>query len=363
MPPPGLTWIDALERADCATSENVYAHRAATLVNRCRNIHSNAPPSSRRRDAPVGRHRDAWTACLSRSRAGAICRGSARPRSPTKRCSSTPAISFAPSGIGRRRRARLSEPCDRLDRQRRPRLCGQSAWSSVDTVLRLDRALGAFLDDLDRTVGKDRYAIAISADHGVADPPEEHCIHRDHPAPRSRRCSTGSRNRRRPSKGDDASFAGRDHRRAAEGVRSSVRSDTAERLAPCRSPGDWKAQLMTALDLPRDGFQNFPLSEQQASANSTRPRYGIFVPDSNRRMIFDYAALGPRIALCLRPLVPRHLLRRRRAASRAYPRRYAPSTLRQRWPRWPVFGRVFRRASRTCALEVMPATVHSPLDR
>ena len=55
---------------------------------------------------------------------------------------------------------------------------GPVSLEQLDTVLRLDRALGTFLDDLDRTVGKGRYVVAISADHGVVDPPEEHCIHR-----------------------------------------------------------------------------------------------------------------------------------------------------------------------------------------
>jgi hypothetical protein len=55
---------------------------------------------------------------------------------------------------------------------------GPVSAEQLDTVLRFDRALGIFLDDLDRTVGKGRYVIAISADHGATDPPEERCVHR-----------------------------------------------------------------------------------------------------------------------------------------------------------------------------------------
>ena len=55
---------------------------------------------------------------------------------------------------------------------------GAVSLEQLDNLLRLDRALGAMLDGLDRTVGKGRYVLAISADHGVADPPEEKCIHR-----------------------------------------------------------------------------------------------------------------------------------------------------------------------------------------
>ena len=55
---------------------------------------------------------------------------------------------------------------------------GPVSGEQLDTVVRLDRALGTFLDGLDRTVGQGRYVLAISADHGATDPPEEQCIHR-----------------------------------------------------------------------------------------------------------------------------------------------------------------------------------------
>jgi predicted AlkP superfamily pyrophosphatase or phosphodiesterase len=47
---------------------------------------------------------------------------------------------------------------------------GPLSLEQFDTLNRLDRALGAFLDHLDATVGKGRYVLALSADHGVIDP-------------------------------------------------------------------------------------------------------------------------------------------------------------------------------------------------
>jgi predicted AlkP superfamily pyrophosphatase or phosphodiesterase len=47
---------------------------------------------------------------------------------------------------------------------------GPLSLEQFDTLKRLDRALGTFLDHLDATVGKGRYVLALSADHGVVDP-------------------------------------------------------------------------------------------------------------------------------------------------------------------------------------------------
>ena len=41
-----------------------------------------------------------------------------------------------------------------------------------DQILRLDRWLGLFLDSLDRSVGRGRVLVALTADHGVTSPPE-----------------------------------------------------------------------------------------------------------------------------------------------------------------------------------------------
>lgn len=48
---------------------------------------------------------------------------------------------------------------------------GARSAEQLDAVRRLDRALGRFLRVLDREVGRGRYVVALSADHGVADTP------------------------------------------------------------------------------------------------------------------------------------------------------------------------------------------------
>lgn len=49
---------------------------------------------------------------------------------------------------------------------------GPDSHEVQDTLLRLDRTLGALLATLDRVVGRDRYVLGLSADHGVARIPE-----------------------------------------------------------------------------------------------------------------------------------------------------------------------------------------------
>jgi predicted AlkP superfamily pyrophosphatase or phosphodiesterase len=49
---------------------------------------------------------------------------------------------------------------------------GPMSREQLDNLLRLDRELGAFFDFLDRTVGADRWTVALSADHGSLLAPE-----------------------------------------------------------------------------------------------------------------------------------------------------------------------------------------------
>jgi predicted AlkP superfamily pyrophosphatase or phosphodiesterase len=49
---------------------------------------------------------------------------------------------------------------------------GPRSLEQLDTLVRLDHAMGRFLRHLDEVLGKGSYVIALSADHGVADPPE-----------------------------------------------------------------------------------------------------------------------------------------------------------------------------------------------
>lgn len=49
---------------------------------------------------------------------------------------------------------------------------GSGSLEQFDNLLRLDRELGEFFNFLDKTVGKNNYLIALSADHGMMDIPE-----------------------------------------------------------------------------------------------------------------------------------------------------------------------------------------------
>ena len=50
---------------------------------------------------------------------------------------------------------------------------GPRSHEIQDVLAQLDVTIGKLLDHLDRTVGKDRYVVALSADHGVAVIPEQ----------------------------------------------------------------------------------------------------------------------------------------------------------------------------------------------
>jgi len=50
---------------------------------------------------------------------------------------------------------------------------GPSSQEQLDNLRRLDRALGDFFDHLDAAVGANRWVVALSADHGIPDIPEE----------------------------------------------------------------------------------------------------------------------------------------------------------------------------------------------
>ena len=49
---------------------------------------------------------------------------------------------------------------------------GAGSLEQLDTLLRIDRALGSFFADLDRLVGRGKWAVALSSDHGMLDVPE-----------------------------------------------------------------------------------------------------------------------------------------------------------------------------------------------
>jgi len=50
---------------------------------------------------------------------------------------------------------------------------GPSSREQLDNLMRLDAALGNFFDFLDSTVGRGKWAMGLSADHGVVEMPED----------------------------------------------------------------------------------------------------------------------------------------------------------------------------------------------
>ncbi|MEO7367632.1 MAG: alkaline phosphatase family protein [Gemmatimonadaceae bacterium] len=50
---------------------------------------------------------------------------------------------------------------------------GPNSREQLDNLLRLDKELGAFFDFLDKTVGKGKWTVMLTADHGVLDSPED----------------------------------------------------------------------------------------------------------------------------------------------------------------------------------------------
>lgn len=153
----------------------------------------------------------------------------------------------------------------------------------LDTITRLDRALGEFLDELDRTVGKDRYVIGISADHGATDPPEDRCLHRVTAAEIDGLL-------------DRVEVIARSHTGTDKDVQDKIIAElerapfigdvyTEERLSSAPE-SDWKAQLMKRSFLP-GRIPDLPLW-----SDKPRPfhpaRYGIFV-QFKEGVIFHYA--------------------------------------------------------------------------
>lgn len=160
---------------------------------------------------------------------------------------------------------------------------GPVSPEQLDTVIRMDRALGVFLDELDRTVGKGRYVVAISADHGAADPPEERCVHRVTTAEIDALL-------------DRVEAIARRHRGSRAALVAAIVSEiekapfigavyTPERLARS-APSDWRARLMNR-SFRAGHTPNFPLwSEKPRPFHPAR--YGIFVI-FKEGMIFDAA--------------------------------------------------------------------------
>jgi len=160
---------------------------------------------------------------------------------------------------------------------------GPVSEEQLDTLVRLDAALGTMLDDLDRIVGKGRYVIAISADHGSVDPPEQHCLRRvktpEIEAVLDRveaiaKAHTGSQQELRD-------------KIVEELKRADFIGDVYTQDILARAPaGDWKAQLMKRSFI-LGHVTDFPLWTEKPRLHHPA-RYGIFV-QFKEGMIFDHA--------------------------------------------------------------------------
>jgi predicted AlkP superfamily pyrophosphatase or phosphodiesterase len=91
---------------------------------------------------------------------------------------------------------------------------GPFSREQLDNLYRLDLGLGALLSFLDRTVGRERYVVALSADHGVLTPPED-----SRALPGSRRLTAADRDAMQRAATDAASADGDVPARIAAGLK------------------------------------------------------------------------------------------------------------------------------------------------
>jgi len=160
---------------------------------------------------------------------------------------------------------------------------GPVSEEQLDTLLKLDAALGAMLDDLDRIVGKGRYVVAISADHGSVDPPEQQCLRRvttpEIEAVLDRVEAIAEANTGSQQELTD--------KIVEELKRADFIGDVYTRSILAKAPeSDWKAQLMKRSFIPGH-VTDFPLWTNKPRVHHPA-RYGIFV-QFKEGMIFDHA--------------------------------------------------------------------------
>lgn len=160
---------------------------------------------------------------------------------------------------------------------------GPVSEEQLDTLLRLDAALGAMLDELDRIVGKGRYVVAISADHGAVDPPEQHCIRRV-TTPEIEAVLDRVEAIARAHKGTQKDLT---DKIVEELKQADFIGDVYTQEILGRAPdSDWKSQLMKRSFTPGH-VTDFPLWTEKPRLHHPA-RYGIFV-QFKEGMIFDHA--------------------------------------------------------------------------
>lgn len=149
---------------------------------------------------------------------------------------------------------------------------GPSSREQLDNLLRLDRELGDLFDHLDARVGRNRWVVALSADHGIPDVPEE-------------RVARGEKARRVGMK-DYSGVLQRVQTEREHGPKDPAA--LAEAVAKIVEVPDFVADAMT----PKDLFEG-PASDQYVelyrhSARPDRlPRFPLFDFDSGRSIVAE----------------------------------------------------------------------------
>lgn len=139
---------------------------------------------------------------------------------------------------------------------------GPRSQESLENLLALDRALDAFLDELDEVVGRNRWALALSSDHSAP------------PAPEHRRAS-GERAERVGGEALAAAQAAVEQAVEAAGGDPGVRADAA---AAAAEGFPWVADAMTPTELlaagpPGDDYLRL---YRNSYAPDRVPRYPLF---------------------------------------------------------------------------------------
>ncbi len=138
---------------------------------------------------------------------------------------------------------------------------GSGSMEQFDNLLRLDRELGEFFNFLDKTVGKNNYLIALSADHGMMDIPE----YRQKAGKAARRVTHEEINS------------------ALEKVRSISQTNAsydekAEKIAQALEEFDFVASAMTPQQLLKEGKNSDPFIKLFRNSYSAKrvPRFPLF---------------------------------------------------------------------------------------
>jgi len=151
---------------------------------------------------------------------------------------------------------------------------GPSSQEQLDNLRRLDRALGDFFDHLDTTVGANRWVVALSADHGIPDIPEE-------------RLARGEDARR--VQGDELAPVLARVRAERESNGAGDPEQLASRIAAIVRTADFVAAAMTPKDLFGTPASDDPyMTLYRHSARPDRiPRYPFFDFDSGRSLVAE----------------------------------------------------------------------------